>query len=322
MDRLTLRRSRLMNSMLLAWIFSIAVFSFNPSASAKCWSYSVYEILDSVQTVEIVRTQEAVSGACTVNVQVEGFGLEGSSQDEDVCGAEIGERMDLMITGTCCDQPPCPDVIGGSIAFALTDSRLVAEEEAGRLSSLADLAPILEDPAIDSVSKTRRLIAYLKNEMANPRMSTTGLGGGVIDSDYIQEQIILSLGLVGDLAILKESLEQAEDEALSDRLVVALGLVGDREASPRLIQIVGVSQHGFLRALAARALGDLEEIASISTLKKALKDPFSQMASNSLQGQFTSYPVREEAAGALRRLGLSVDKLETGWKVDGELLEP
>lgn len=120
MDRVSLYRRCSINPILWAWTFSIAMLSFDQSVSAKCWPSRVYELLDSVQTVEVVKIQKGVSGVCTVNVQVEGYDLEGSSQDEEVCSAETGEQMDLMITGTCCDQPPCPDGIGGRIAFTST----------------------------------------------------------------------------------------------------------------------------------------------------------------------------------------------------------
>ena len=55
-----------------------------------------------------------------------------------------------------------------------------------KLSSLTDLQPVARRTDIDSVEKTEILFLWLKEERKQPTPTSKGLGGGDINSSYIQ----------------------------------------------------------------------------------------------------------------------------------------
>ena len=89
-------------------------------------------------------------------------------------------------------------------------------------------------------------------------------------------------------------------------ILCALGLLGDKESFEDVLEILEDEDgDGYMRQMAAAALGRIKNKAAIPALKRALKDDFHvNYTSVGLPG--TIYPVREAASGSLRELGVKV----------------
>jgi hypothetical protein len=174
-----------------------------------------------------------------------------------------------------------------------------------KLSSLGDLGALDQRADLSGPNRVDVLVWWLAQERADPSPTTTGLGGGVIDSGYIQVQIAKMLRQVGDLRALTNL---ADSEAISapgvrDGMICALGMMGDGSRIPRLLGILQTHQEGELRALAAEALGYLGALEATEALNAALTDEFTRQAGDLSRSRDPRYPVREAARTALRMLG-------------------
>lgn len=180
----------------------------------------------------------------------------------------------------------------------------------GKLTNLTDLGPVLRRPDLTSTQRTEVLVSWLVEERQHPSRVTQGLGGGDIDSGYIQAQIVKALAEVGDLLMidgLTESLSgppETADPTVVDALILAVGLMGDRSKIPGITDILATHREGFFRTLAAEALGSLGATEVKPTLEKALADSFAVMGGAGDIGgpRKLVYPVREAAEVALRVL--------------------
>ena len=91
------------------------------------------------------------------------------------------------------------------------------------------------------------------------------------------------------------------------RIVLILGQLGDYRAYPEVIDILKSDPDGYLRKEAAMALRTIGSKADFNILVQSLEDPFFVNGSSDIIGldcQGVNYPVRDEAATALRSLGL------------------
>ncbi|UCH35270.1 MAG: HEAT repeat domain-containing protein, partial [Armatimonadota bacterium] len=150
------------------------------------------------------------------------------------------------------------------------------------------------------------LISWLIEERMEPSGTTLGLGGGDINSGYIMSQIIMSLVELGDpllvLEVATSSHLASVDDNVRDAMRITLGLMGDGDQARELMRILDTHAEPYFRALAAKALGRVGAAEARPRLKRALEDPFTVRAGNSVRGLYTAYPVREGAETALRML--------------------
>lgn len=174
----------------------------------------------------------------------------------------------------------------------------------GRLSNLTDLGPVLRRTDISSVQKTDILIVWLTEERRQPTPTSKGLGGGDVNSSYIQAQIVKALAEVGNPLTLRaiDSDEKA-DANIRDGARMALCLMGDSTQIPKVIAILENGREPYFRATAAAALGGLRATEAIPALKRALSDDYAVTSGRIGSAPATAYPVRRDAETALRVLG-------------------
>lgn len=173
-----------------------------------------------------------------------------------------------------------------------------------KLATLSELSPLLQNKKLISVNKTGILIAWLGEERMQPTPTSRGLGGGDINSSYIQLQIVKALAEVGDpLALRKVASDINYDPAISDGSSIALGLMGDTSQITRLINILENNEEPYFRVGAAEALGSLGAVSAISVLQKSLQDGYSVVGNiHTPPGLCTVFPVRDAARVAINVL--------------------
>ena len=174
----------------------------------------------------------------------------------------------------------------------------------GKLSNLTDLGPIARRTDISSVHKTDILIVWLTEERRQPTPTSKGLGGGDVNSSYIQAQIVKALAEVGNPLTLRAiSSDQKADANIRDGARLALALMGDSTQIPKVIAILGNGREPFFRATAAEALGSLRATEAIPALQRALLDGYTDIGGGrGPSGPSTIYPVRRNAQTALNVL--------------------
>lgn len=166
-------------------------------------------------------------------------------------------------------------------------------------------------------------IQLLKEEMAFPSSPAFGIGGGPIDTGYLQRVIMGSVCTAAQRGAEREEIRRlvsarmvslsVSESALVDRLAIMLGCCGDPAAGPKLVQILEKHPDGYMRFNAAMALGEMPGyVEAIPALRRAMvSDTYARIR---LSDSFQHYnsatmvysPVRAAAAAALKRLGQRV----------------
>ncbi len=182
-----------------------------------------------------------------------------------------------------------------------TKSRLPA-----KLNSLRDLRMVLDKNGLTSAQKTDLLLLWLSKERRQPTPTTTGLGGGAINSGYIQAQIIKAMKEVGNPLTLTAVISNPNtDPNIIDAANLALGRMGDVTQIPKLIDILANHSEPSYRVTAAETLGSLGAVDAIPALERALHDQYMVLGGSYMGGPrepATAYPVRDAAEIALRVL--------------------
>ncbi len=158
-----------------------------------------------------------------------------------------------------------------------------------------------EEKTMTGQQRLDALLGYLKEEMGNPTTPFISMGGQ-LDSAYVQAQIIRHMGRTVTAPQIAKARAKETDPGLCDRLTLALGLAGDESVMPQLIEMLGDHPEGYLRKCAAEALRQFKDSSAKLALQNALRDRFSavSIAGVGRKGIHKAYPVREEAAQALR----------------------
>lgn len=136
----------------------------------------------------------------------------------------------------------------------------------------------------------------------------------VVKDSYLNGGQVLRLTLVRSLGELDkrglDNVRAAVEEAegiTREHMLVALTYMGDKDARGEVRGLVTDSSDPVVRMDAARALGIVKDKAAVPMLTEALQDEFLVHARDSL-GEFSAYPVREQAAAALGLLGVTVTR--------------
>jgi len=169
-------------------------------------------------------------------------------------------------------------------------------------------------PGLDGVPAEDRaalLVESIKNEIGvkDPaRVNGSYLG----ISEIIRLQLTRKLGEMSsaDPRLLRDQLDDASGAA-RDHLLISLGYAGDREVAGELRRLLAEASDPLIRMDAARVLGLLEAQEARPELESALTDPYQVRFRDSL-GEAEIYPVREQAAGALKRLGVPISRTDDG----------
>jgi hypothetical protein len=152
---------------------------------------------------------------------------------------------------------------------------------------------------------TEVLLSWLVTERNSPTPLGFGLGGGPIDSLYIQKQIWVGLGTQGDPILMDRLISSPNlvDEDIRNGLRLALGLMGDKRQIPALKQLLVHDPNPRYRSMAADDLSDMDAPDITALLEDAENDPYFVMIGRQDTGT-PFYPVREAARGSLRKLKL------------------
>ena len=224
-------------------------------------------------------------------------------------------------------QPP-PTIAEPKTPKSLINQLLAVDNNRGRRRfPRAELGrTIAQDEGISPKNRVAVLIAILRHELENPCSLTHFIHGGYIaPTGYIQRQYVFGLEDIGSRAIphlrkhlvqLKLSIQnlspslgntESVDMVEMQHILCALGLLADKDVLKDLLKILEDEDgDGYIRQMAARALGNIGDKSAIPALTRALKDDFHVNYTNLMQPS-TIYPVREAACHSLDALGVKIE---------------
>jgi HEAT repeat protein len=165
-----------------------------------------------------------------------------------------------------------------------------------------------------SVPRRAVLLAeVLDREAVAPAQGPPFTGSYLPLTSMLRLQYITVLSSLGPSATAAlQSAPAPSSAAGREWRVLALSATGDRSSVTQLRELLG-SADPAVRMTAARYLGLLQDRGAISALQRVLSDPFigkvvSDHPRNGAGGPGGFHPVREQAARALRVLGLTVER--------------
>jgi hypothetical protein len=171
---------------------------------------------------------------------------------------------------------------------------------------LTRLRKFYDDKDMDPNTKMQQLVIYLKNEVNNPSQPRMGVGGGPIDTVYIQNVITTVMAQTVPNKTLLEALNKEADEKIKDRIMIALVFAGDKTFVPRVRSFLKRDEDNMLREGAALALRDVNEKELEPHLIALQYDTYSRVGFQGVGnagGYRKIYPVRKAAYEALSRIG-------------------
>lgn len=177
-----------------------------------------------------------------------------------------------------------------------------------RLSAASALA---EHPEIPAKRRAEMVLDALTQEVAMPAPAPPPAGSylpltGVIRLHYVH--MIEDLG--ADAADPARTAMGQESGPAREWASIAFGASGAKDATPILRELLRSSSEADVRMSAAYFLGRLGDRSAVDDLKRALSDPATAQVNSKDSGRprRTFYPVREQAAGALKNLGLKIQR--------------
>lgn len=183
-----------------------------------------------------------------------------------------------------------------------------------RLVALRDLAARKD---LSPAHKTRALLDELRRECATPTVAPPVMGSYLSLGALIKLELAEALGHEGPEAtrILREAAAGASGET-REWIGIALAFAKVPESASELRGLLRTSASGDVRQAAASLLGELHNREAIPELRRALEDPYHvEIDESDLGRRVTIYPVREEAAGALEALGLTIERTDDRFRV-------
>ena len=255
----------------------------------------------------------------------------------------LGFLISLLSLSTTIDVYAQPPIIAEpKTPTSLIDQLLATDNNRGRRHfPRARLArAIAQDESISPKNRVDVLTTILRRELENPCPITGFIHGGYgTPTSYIQRQYVFGLEDVGAKAIphLRKHLDKVKvavqnispslgntdsvDVAEMQHTLCALGLPGDKESFTEVLKILKDEDgDGYMRQMAAMALGRIKNKVAIPTLKRALKDDFRV---DYPKFQFTNsvYPVRSGAYKALKAFGFKFKLINDRSQWDYRIVE-
>lgn len=177
-----------------------------------------------------------------------------------------------------------------------------------KIKGLSDLYLLDQAKDLKAVQKTEVLLTWFVEERRRPTPTSTGLGGGPVDSNYIQTQISQMLAGDGDLRAMKwlATSPKLRSSAVRHALFISLNDVQDDRGRIALLDTLMNDPNPYMRERAAVGLGYWKHDDVIFALRNALSDPYfvtyepTHIGLGQQPGLQTFRPVRRAAAEALR----------------------
>lgn len=159
---------------------------------------------------------------------------------------------------------------------------------------------------LSEVQKAEVLLTWLIEERRKPTETFPGKGGGPIDSNYQQAQIVHALAN-SDPRILRWLLQSktVKSTRMRDLVGLSAGIGGDLKAKSHMIKLLQTHQNPYVRELSARFLHEWQESDVVTALEKsAATDPFRvRFLSTDLEkGFIDGFPVRDAALNSIKNI--------------------
>jgi hypothetical protein len=180
-------------------------------------------------------------------------------------------------------------------------------------------------PQIDTMKATEILVDGIVLEAAQPSSLEFPPRSYLNNSERIIRKLIFNLVDLGPSIF--DTLDSYVDDLSGESrawILIVFGLLKDPSAHQEIREILLKHPNPNLRSMAGRALYEYADTADIAALKEALTDDYNLTISSctSVSGDLYEivYPVRQEAASALRRMGYYVvfEGAKTTLKEPGE----
>jgi HEAT repeat protein len=190
-----------------------------------------------------------------------------------------------------------------------TISRLMRDSLWQRRASTA--WGLTERPDIPVERRAVLLLDILKREVTSPTNALRLEGSYLPMTSFLRIHYLHALETLGPQARapVREAYEKSQGE-VREWYSLALGATTTPEAAAPLRELVIKSRNVEVRMTAARYLGWLKDREAVPALRAALNDTATAMVTSDFVGlpRRRFYPVREQAAGALKELGLQVKR--------------
>ena len=202
----------------------------------------------------------------------------------------------------------------------------------GQTFDLRQLGSIQDGLPASAKERIKQGVQYLEQELASPSVSSWGIGGGPIDTGYMQSAILGTLKFPGAQApdALRRQWKDATDPRLKDFLAISLAELGAEDVVPTVVRLARDDKDGSIRMMALIALhtflsppreSDVPQKVLLTrpldaktaktvldVFAAGLQDPFKRYYGARQSEKGTYYPAQEQAYHGLRKMGLQVSR--------------
>ncbi len=148
------------------------------------------------------------------------------------------------------------------------------------------------------------LIFYLREEVAHPSQPRMGVGGGPIDTVYVQDVMITVMAQAVPQQTLLRAYSQEKDNTIKTRLMLALATAGDRTFLTDVQDLLETSDDNLIRLAATRALRNAPKERLEAVLPTVRDDTYSRIVFR--DGRYVKvYPIRQSAHEALAQANVT-----------------
>jgi len=224
-------------------------------------------------------------------------------------------------------------LIGNATSQSLGDEtkRVIADLKFGNWIKKGESAEkIAEMTGIPIEERLQLLFEVLEEECRVKTSDKKPEGSYKTISVYLKDQYTYAIAVAGieDPTLILRHLDKAEGE-FKNRLTLSLGLlkIKDNAITSGIIQLAKSSQDGYIRTMAIRVLSEWKDKKLIPIFNEGLNDNFKikiktdLINTNTVKGKDgyyykEYYPVRNEAATALKKLGINVKRNKNDFWVE------
>lgn len=166
---------------------------------------------------------------------------------------------------------------------------------------LTKLRAVSEGKLRSTQEGMNQLLSYLREEIAHPSSPRLGIGGGPIDTIYVQSVIVGVMAGAVPPPMLLDAIQEKANGDLRTHLLLALVLAGDQTFVDEACALFENSENDLVRVLVARAARNFPKEKAVALLAGAQHDMYSRIADR--DGEYVKiYPVRQAAHESLLQL--------------------